>query len=70
MSDLSQSSVPEVQGRSVEQLETDLGIVLELNLTAEEFDRLNQLREIAGVDSNESFIKFLVAEYRARVMVW
>jgi hypothetical protein len=69
-----QGSLPVKQGWAMATLEAtvseELGYIVEVNLTQREFDRLNEIREIAGVGSNEQFLKLLIEEYRSRVLAW
>lgn len=44
--------------------------VVEVNLTQRELDELDEIRGIIGTGDNETVIKYLIAEYRARVVAW
>jgi len=44
--------------------------VVEVNLTQRELDDLDEIRGIIGTGDNETVIKYLIAEYRARVVAW
>lgn len=48
----------------------ELGYVVEVSLTQRELDELNEIRGIVGAGDNETLIKYLIAEYRARVVAW
>jgi len=62
------------KGRPVASLEEamteELGYVVEVSLTQRELDELNEIRGIVGAGDNETLIKYLIAEYRARVVAW
>lgn len=61
------------KGRPVASVEATLNVplyVVEVNLTQRELDELDEIRGIIGTGDNETVIKYLIAEYRARVVAW
>lgn len=44
--------------------------VVEVSLSQRELEDLDEIRGIVGAGDNETLIKYLIAEYRARVVAW
>jgi len=68
-----EGSLSEWEGRAMERMEAAVSTplyVVEVSLSQRELEDLDEIRGIVGAGDNETLIKYLIAEYRARVVAW